>query len=204
VATEIAAIITNLRYFYEVADRTVIDVGAGGGQFVEFAARARHVLAVDPDGDAVATLRTALRQKGLEDRFQVVQSGFSDVSARADLVFFEFCLHEIPDPAAALHHALTLAPEVVVADHAPESQWSWLCGEEDKLVGSWTEVRRLQLVREARFQGVQRFRDYAELHAKLATAGEPTLQRIEAFRDQTDFSIPMPYRMALVARGARI
>jgi len=42
----------------------------------------------------------------------------------------------------------------------------------------------------------------ALLTPALATAGEPTLQRIEAYRDQTGFTIPMPYRMALARRSA--
>ena len=200
-ATDIAAVIRNLVAFHDFTQATVIHVGAGGGQFVGYAAAARRVLAVDPDADALDRLMRSLEEKGLTDRFQVVRSDLMAITAHADVVFFEFCLHEIPDPTAALRHALTLAPQVLVVDPAPGSPWAWTCGEEDKVVASWAAVTRLAVVREALFEGVQRFHDFAELHAKLATAGELALQRIEAYRDRMDFTIPMPYRMAVVARG---
>jgi len=198
-ATDLAAIVANIEAFYDFGGKTVIHVGAGGGQFIGYAARARGVLAVDPDPGAVERLRTAIRTQGLEERIVVVEADFLTLTDRADVVLFEFCLHEIADPAAALRHAGTLAPAALVVDPAPGSRWAWCCGEEDKVRRSWAAAERTRVRKRASFQGMQRFHDYAELFAKAGGLGEPTLSRIAAFRDRLDFTIDMPYQMALLA-----
>ncbi len=197
-ATDIAAILRNVESFHPLAGMTVLHVGAGGGQFIGYAARARSVVAVDPDPDAVARLEAAVREARLGDRFRVVRAGLLDVTERAEVVFFEFCLHEIADPGAALAHARTLAPETLVVDHAPGSRWSWCCGEEEKVERSWAAVDAARPVVGARFLAEQRFRDFAELEAKLGDLPEPTPARIAEYRCRAGFAIAMPYRMALV------
>src|SRR5512136_797280 len=117
-AADIAAIVRNLEAFYAFAGKTVLHVGAGGGQFIGYAALAKKVVGVDPDPDAVDRLKAVVREARLEDRFHVIQADLMAVNERADLAFFEFCLHEIADPVAALEHARSLAPETLVADHA--------------------------------------------------------------------------------------
>ncbi len=198
-ATDIEAIIRNIEAHYDFTGKSVIDVGAGGGQFVSYAARARKVLAVDPDADAVERLKGAIRQKGLEDRFTVLHADFMTVSARADVVFFGFCLHEIADPRAALRHARSLAPEILVADHAPGSKWTWYMCEAEKVQRSWAAAEEFRLAVDRNFSGAQRFHDYAELFAKVGSLGEPVIRRIEESRDRRDFTIDMPYRVALLA-----
>jgi SAM-dependent methyltransferase len=200
-ATDIAAIIRNLEAFYGFQGKTVLHVGAGGGQFIGYAAHARRVVGVDPDPEAVDRLKAAVFAVGLEDRFHVLQADLMTVSEKADVAFFEFCLHEIPDPAAALRHAHTLAPQILIVDPAPASRWAWYCGEEERVVESWMVVDRFPPARAARFLGKQVFRDYAELDAKIGMLGEPTLTRIAEFRTLKDFEIAMPYRMALLTTG---
>jgi len=197
-AADIAAIVRNLELFYAFAGKTVLHVGAGGGQFIGYAVHARRVLGVDSDPDAVDRLKSVVREAGLEDRFHVLQADLMAVTATADVVFFEFCLHEIADPAAALAHARSLAPETLIADHAPDSRWSWYCGEEDKVRRSWAAVDRAHPALGARFLGIQSFRNYGELVAKVGMLGEPTLSRIAEYDGRTDFTIEMPYRMALL------
>jgi len=200
-ATDIAAIVRHLEAFYPFKDKTVLHVGAGGGQFIAYAAHAKRVVGVDPDPEAVDRLKTAVREAGLQDRFHALQADLMTVTEKADVVFFEFCLHEIADPAAALRHARTLAPQTVVVDPAPGSKWAWYCGEEEKVVRSWAAVDRDPPALAARFIGKQSFHDYGELAAKIGMLGEPTLTRIAEFRDRTDFEIAMPYRMALLTTG---
>lgn len=197
-ATDIALILRRLEAFYAFDGKTVLHVGAGGGQFIAYAARAGRVVAVDPDPEAVDRLKGAVRDAHLADRVHVLQTDFFSVTQTADVAFFEFCLHEIPDPARALAHARTLAPETLVADHAPGSRWSWFCGEEDKVRGSWEAVDALRPALAARFIGRQEFRDFGELDAKIGMLGEPTTGRIAGYRDQADFTIEMPYRFALI------
>ena len=200
-ATDIAAIVRHLEAFYGFTGKTVLHVGAGGGQFIGYAARASRVVGVDPDAEAVDRLKAAIRTAGLQDRFHALQADLMTVTEKADVVFFEFCLHEIADPAAALRHAHTLAPQILVVDHAPASRWSWYCAEEEKVVESWAVVDHIPSARAARFLGKQSFHDYGELAAKIGMLGEPTLTRIAEFRGRTDFEIAMPYRMALLTTG---
>jgi SAM-dependent methyltransferase len=197
-ATDIAAILRNLESFYDFADKSVLHVGAGGGQFIGYAANARSVLAVDPDPAAVALLETAIRDQGLEDRLTVLQREFESVEARVDIVFLEFCLHEMDDPATALLHARSVAPEILVLDHEPQSPWAWYTCETEKAERSWASVRRGPIVRESTFEAVQRFRDYSELHAKIRPLGAPALARIRKFEGRRDISIEMKYAVALL------
>ena len=200
-ATDIAAIVRHLEDFYSFEGKTVLHVGAGGGQFIGYAVHATRVVGVDPDADAVDRLKAAIREAGLQDRFQALQADLMTVTEKADVVLFEFCLHEIADPAAALRHARSLAPQVLIVDPAPGSQWAWYCGEEEKVVRSWAAVEQFPPALAARFLGRQSFHDYGELAAKIGMLGEPTLTRIAEFRDRTDFEIAMPYRMALLTAG---
>lgn len=199
-ATDIAAILRNLESSYDFAGRSVIHVGAGGGQLVGYASRTRDVLGVDPDAVAVERLKAAIREHGIEDRFRVLQADVQSVSARADVVFFEFCLHEIVDPLTALRHALTLAPEVLVVDQTPDSAWAWQLCETEKVLRGWAAAERFPLAFDRTFQGVQRFHDHAELLAGVQALGECVVRRASEFSDRTDFSIDMPYRVALLAR----
>jgi hypothetical protein len=197
-ATDLARILDDLESCYDFTGRSVIHVGAGGGQLIGFAGRARTVLGVDPDVAAVERLRERVREAGLADRYRVLPSDILAVTERADVVFFEFCLHEIVDARTALRHAGRLAPEVLVADHAPSSSWSWYLGEAEKVLRGWAAVEHSPLLLDRTFTGLQRFHDHAELLAKAEVMGERSIRRIEEFRDRRDFTIAMPYRVALL------
>jgi hypothetical protein len=154
---------------------------------------------VDPDPAGIARLEESIRERSLEGRFTVFEGEIAAVTQRAELVLFEFCLHEIEDPAAALEHAQSLSPEILVIDHLPQSAWSWYTCETEKLERSWAAVRSLPILRETTYEAVQLFADFAELEAKLRILGEPALTRIQKLRGQTGLEIRMPYGMALVA-----
>src|ERR1017187_2301743 len=47
----------------------------------------------------------------------VVRANFEGVTVSGDVVYFEFCQHEMDDLRKALSHASTLAPDIVVFDH---------------------------------------------------------------------------------------
>lgn len=199
-ATDIAAILRDLESCYDFTDKSVIHVGAGGGQLVGYAGRARDVLGVDPDALAVERLKAAIRDHGLDQRFRALQSDVQSVSARADVVFFEFCLHEIVDPLTALRHARTLAPEVLVVDPAPGSAWAWHLCETEKVLRGWAAAERFPLALDRTFPGVQRFHDHAELLARVQALGECVIRRVRDFEGQRDFTIDMPYRVVLLAQ----
>ena len=197
-STDIAAILRNLESCYDFTGKSVIHVGAGGGQLIGYAGKARDVLGVDPDAAAVERLKAAIRERGLEDRFRVVQSDVQSVSARADVVFFEFCLHEIVDPLTALRHAQTLAPEVLVVDPTPGSAWAWHLCETEKVLRGWAAAERFPRAVDRIFPGMQRFRNHAELLAKVQVLGECVIRRVRDFEGRQDFSIDMPYRVVLL------
>jgi hypothetical protein len=201
-ATDISAIEANIEGFYDFAGKLVIHVGAGGGQLIGYASKARAVTAVDTDPAAVARLQEAIREKSLGDRFEVVLGDLSAVSSPADVVYFEFCLHEMEDPDQELRRGLELAPEGVVVDHLPESRWAWYAAEERKAEASWAALRRLKPVREASFEATQRFADFRELSSRISVLGEPAISRVRRLEEQRRISIQMLYGMALVRRQA--
>lgn len=200
-ATDIEAILSNINSFYDFQDKQVIHVGAGGGQLIGYASNTRSVIAVDFERTGITQLEAAIEAAGLNDRFSVVEADFLTVSARADLVFFEFCLHEMDDAAAALLHAHSLAPEVVVLDHVPDSQWAWHTCEEEKAARSWAAVRRCRVVREKSFHATQHFQDHAELLAKVEVLGEQAIDRSKPMVGQKGIKIEMGYAMVLVQSG---
>ena len=116
-ATDIQQIINNLLEFYNPYDKTVIIVGAGGGQFIEYETKARQILAIDKDPEGLRQLKEKSVLLGLEDKFIFIQNDFYGCEASGDLVMFEFCLHEMIDPENAIRQAQTKAPEILIMDH---------------------------------------------------------------------------------------
>lgn len=195
-ATDVAVILENLLGFYEFDNKVMISVGAGGGQLAGYGRVARKVIAVDPDGAALAALAERIRALGIGDRFVLVEKDFMAVTERADVVLFEFALHEIPDPGAALAHAATLAPDTVIIDHAPGSPWAHAVDETEKVAASWkaAAARGIRCVKD--HDTVQLFPSYRELFDKVKSQGAEAIRRIERWRGCTDITIPMAYRIA--------
>lgn len=197
-ATDIALVIRNLLEFYPFAGKTVVSVGAGGGQLVEYGREARKVIAVDQDAVALQRLAEVVRAKDLPGSFELVHADFLNVTARGDVVLFEFSLHEMPDPESALAHARTLAPDVVVLDHAPGSEWAWHVVEEEKVLRSAEAVRQLGGRAERLFRSEQRFSDHTALLAKVSGQGPLAVARAERFRGVEGIVIPFGYGIAFL------
>ncbi len=195
-ATDLAALLDNLLRFYPFDGKVVLAVGAGGGQLAGYGRAAHRVIAVDPDSAALAALAERIAALGISDRFVLVANDFMAVNERADVVLFEFALHELPDPAAALEHAGALAPDTVVIDHAPGSPWAHTADEAEKVAAAWQTVADRGVRREAGFDAVQRFASYGELAKKLAGQGAEAMRRIERWRGCAEIAIPMEYRIA--------
>ncbi len=196
-ATDIQAILKNLSSCYQFRDKSVIHVGAGGGQFLGYAADVRSVIAVDPEISAVNQLRSALVSLPFRDRFRVVQGEFGPHLGGADVVFFEFCLHEISEPQIALRDAKVIAPDVVVIDHDPESRWAWHTAETEKARNSWAAVEKYPMRVDRRFTGVQLFADVSALLQKVGVLGEPAVSRAQQYSGARSIEIEMKYRIAV-------
>ena len=197
-ATDIKKIISNLFKFYNFDNKEIISVGAGGGQLIEYGRNSKNVSAVDCNERALSKLRDNLTGSGLEDKFTLIYSDFYLTDLKGDLVVFEFCLHEMKDAETALKHAQTMAPDVLILDHWPGSEWAFTGNEEENIVKSWAALNRFHLKKIQKYDTVQVFHDYEEIYQKVKLQGEISIERINKYKDKTNFSIPMSYGFALI------
>lgn len=199
-AADYALMMQNLISFYDFTGKTLVSIGAGGEQSVRYGHVPWKIVAIDRDAGALELLRTAVARNGLGDRYEFVHGDFltMDLPARGDVALFEFCLHEMTDAALALSRAGRLAPDVVVFDHGRASEWAYYVAEEDKVDRSWNALERFRVVRHKEFATEQRFRDHAELLAKVSPQGETAIRRIARFEGRTGITIPMTYALAVV------
>lgn len=191
----------NFRQFYEFSGKTVVGVGAGGGPFTDLVCEARKLIVIDKDPAAIRQWEARIAAGGLKDRVEVVHADFCATSPRGDVVYFEFCLHEMDDPSQTLRHALTLAPEVLVFDHLPDSEWAFQGAEEDKVRRSTDALASFHCLRRQAFRTEQRFQTYQQLLDRLSSQGALAMQRAERYRDADEIVIPMTYGVSLLCGG---
>lgn len=197
-AVDINKILENLFEFYDFKNQTIISVGAGGGQFIEYGRSSKQVIAIDNDKEALIRLENSLRESQLLDKFILINSDFYIVNKKGDVVMFEFCLHEMKNPEAAINHALTLAPNILINDHWPNSEWAYIVDEEEKVINSWEALKRFNIIKVQRYDTVQFFHHYEELYQKVKVQGENSINRISQYMDKKDFTIQMSYGFALI------
>jgi tRNA G37 N-methylase Trm5 len=195
---DVKRIIQNLLAVYDFSGRTIIVVGGGGGQFIEYGRRAARILALDSDAEAIRLLRENLKKAGLEDRFTPILGDFFKASLKADAVLFEFCLHEMSDPKAAIRHAQTMASDIIVLDHWPDSEWSYYTAEAEKITASWAALESFPFREKKKYDAVHFFNDYDELYRKVKGQGDLSLARIEIFRSRMNIAIPISYGIAVI------
>jgi len=197
-ATDYGKLTENLHRFYDFTGKVVLFVGAGGRQLLDSSIRTKKVIAIDENAQSLKELEANIAAKGMQDSVEIVGSRFGDVSARGDVVYFEFCLHEMDDPQQALSHARALAPDMVVFDHLPGSEWVFHAAEEDKVRRSAEAMERFGVRRRETFRTEQRFQDYDELLAKVRVQGATAIDRAQRFTGATNIVIPMTYELALL------
>lgn len=125
-ATDNKRIVKNLSEFYDFNNQTIIIVGAGGGQFIAYGYMSKKVYAIDNNEPSLYKLKNKLLQTKISDKFTLIYSDFCHTNLIGEVVFFEFCLHEMKDPVTALKHAQTMAPNILIADHWPGSEWAYM------------------------------------------------------------------------------
>ncbi len=194
----------NIREFYSFSGKKVLAVGAGNGPLTDVVLESRKLIVIDKDPAAISQWQAKVIADGLQDRVDVIQADFCETSPRGDVVYFEFCLHEMNDPGQALRHALTLAPEVLVFDHLPDSQWAFHAAEEDKVRRSTGALAGFACTRRKAFRTEQRFPEYQQLVDKVSCQGEVALRRAERYRDAADIAIPMTYGLTLLDSEASL
>ena len=196
-ATDYGKLTENLHHFYDFTGKVVLFVGAGGRQLLDPPSH-QKLIAIDENAQSLKELEANIAAQGMQDSVEVVGSRFEDVTARGDVVYFEFCLHEMDDPQQALAHARALAPDMVVFDHLPGSEWVFHAAEEDKVRRSAEAMKRFGVRRRETFRTEQRFRDYDELLAKVRVQGTTAIDRAQRFAGATNIVIPMTYELALL------
>jgi len=197
-AADYGKMVRELQSFYDFAGKRVLAVGFGGGKLIDLSRTARKLIAIDLDATAIRQLADRIAAENLEERVEVLHADFCETTRRGDVVYFEFSLHEMEDPEKALRHAATLAPEILVFDHLPDSEWVFLAAEEDKVRRSTSALESLPWARRQSYRTDQRFKDYAELLEKLSSQGEMAIARVARFQRRTDIVIPMPYGLTLL------
>lgn len=197
-AIDAKKLIGNLLSFYDFSGKTVLSVGAGGGQLVEYARTAKKVYAVDIDRTALDRLSECLTKLDLSDKFSLIHSDFEKVDVKADVVLFEFCLHEMPDAKTAITHAQTLSRNIVICDHLYTSEWAYCVDEDQKAKKVWDVLNTFPDKKINLYDTEQRFASYDELYNKVKVQGETTLSRIKKYEGCTNFIIPMKYTIAML------
>jgi tRNA A58 N-methylase Trm61 len=202
-AADYKQMMQNLRAFYDFSGKEVLAVGAGGGQLVELGRGARKFTAIDNDPAAIRQLEARLAAHGLQDQVEIVNADLFKTSLHGDVVYFEFCLHEMDDPENALRHASTLAPDVLIFDHLPDSPWAFHAAEEDKVRRSTNTLAHFDCVRHQAFRTEQHFQDHARLLEKISCQGELAVERARRFLGETNIVILMTYGLTLLAGAPR-
>lgn len=188
----------DLSRFYPFAGKLVLFIGAAGKQLLDPNTPARKLIAVDEDAQALEALRADVAAKGLNDSVDVIAGDFEEITVQGDVVYFEFCLHEMPDPLRALQHAKSLASDIVVYDHSGGSEWIYYGAEEDKVAHSSEVMRQFGIRRQQEFHAEQHFANFDELYAKVAPQGELAIKRIQRFAGMTEIVIPFSYELNLL------
>ena len=191
--------ITNLLNFFDLTNKTIISVGAGGGQFVEYGRNACKVFAIDCDESALEMLKESLSKSGLTNKFTLIHSDFYRADQKGDVVIFELSLHELYDPALAIRHALTLAPNVLILDHWVNSGWVYFIDEKEKVARSWAALNAFDFKKFQQYDTFEFFSDYEELYEKIKGQGETAISRIEEFKNTKNFTIPLSYAIVLIS-----
>ena len=197
-ATDYSKLTANLCSFYDFTDKVVLFVGAAGRQLLDPTARTRKLICIDKDAAAIRQLQSDIDTKGLQNSMQAIAADFADVNLSCGTLYFEFCLHEMDDPERALHHAKTLAPDIVVYDHSPRSEWIYYGAEEDKVARSAAVMQRFGICRHQAFHAEQKFATFADLLAKVSPQGSLAIERVQCFTESTNIVIPMDYELNLL------
>ena len=187
----------NLRRFYDFTGKTVLFVGEGGRQFLDPSFKTKKLVAIDRNVEALGELKKKIAGRGAQGSLGVLGAEF-EVPLSGDTVYFEFCLHETVDPQKTLAHARALAPDVVVLDHSPGSDWSFYVAEEERVRRSAEAMKRFGIRRRETLHVQQHFKDYVELLAKVAEQGTVAIQRVQRFAGTTNIVIPMNCELALL------
>ena len=188
----------NLTRFYDFGGKSALCVGAGGGLLLDPASGVERVVAIDRDAKSLQKFRAESKTKWAGVPIRFVPRRFETVGLRGDVVYFEFCMHQMEDPRAALEHARSLAPDIVAIDHLPGSKWVYYWAGEDVVLRSTEALESFGVRRRRRFTAEQRFKDWKALAARLSGEGEESRRRVLELKGNKDVRMRMDYGIYLL------
>jgi hypothetical protein len=186
-----------LHNFYDFAGKVVLYVGAGRGQLLDPQVETRDTILIDRDEKSL-TPNKAGNASAAQGHLKTAVVDFKELNIPGDVVYFEFCLHEMDDPQQAIVHAQTLARDVVIFEHSPGSEWVFYAAEDQDVIRSARALAQFPVKRREDVYAEQTFRDHAELVAKLSTQGDLAIQRALRLAGETDIVVPMRCILALL------
>ena len=157
-----------------VRGASVVDLHCGGGRWLIAVARRfpeTRLLGVESEPDSVARARRNVEAAGFGDRIRIVEAAVTDVDVSIgvhDLAYFQYALHQLPDPVAALRaawRALTTGGRIVALDWTAPTDIEEYRTEHGRLISG------IQL--DELFQGT-RLRTLEEMVAMVAEAELPS------------------------------
>jgi 2-polyprenyl-3-methyl-5-hydroxy-6-metoxy-1,4-benzoquinol methylase len=188
----------NLIRFYDFNGKRVLYVGSGGGQLLGPDSGVREVVAIDSNGEALEGFRKVAKTKWAGIPIQFVPRKFETVDMKGDVIYFEFCLHQMADPLKALEHARSLAPDIVVMDHLPNSEWMFYAAEENLALQSTKAAEAFGIRNRETLLAEQRFKDYEEIATRLSGQGELSKKRLLSLKGAKDIRLRMDYSLYLL------
>jgi hypothetical protein len=187
-----------LTRFYDFSGKSALCVGAGGGLLLNPASGVASVVAIDRNAKSLQEFHVKSKTTwgGIPIRF--VPRKFETVDFRGDVVYFEFCMHQMEDPGGVLKHAHSMARDIVVIDHLPGSEWVYYWAGEDVVRRSTKALGSFGIRRRRKFTAEQRFEDWKALAARLSGQGKESRRRVLGLKGTANVRIRMDYGLYLL------
>jgi ubiquinone/menaquinone biosynthesis C-methylase UbiE len=187
--------INNIDAFIDFSNKTVMIVGAGGGQLMGYAGTANQIIAVDNNKEAIEQLEKRIRNSELINKYKTIMSDFESVNEKVDILVFEFSLHEMENIQKAIEHAKEIAGRVIIFDHVYDSEWVTIVQENNKIETEDKILNSIAVIRQAHFHAMQAFVQYDDLKKKVECQGEGAIKAIRKYLDKEDITIDMEYKL---------
>ena len=153
-------------------------------------------MAVDCSKKAIEELKNVIINDNSQGKYELVNDRFENIDCNGDVVVFEFSLHEFPDVPRAIEHAFDMTKEVIIAEHASDSEWICLADEDHNAKRVEEAIKDWEIKRKDEYCAIKEFEDYDDLKRKLGVDEEQSeTHRICEYRGRKEIKIQMKYRI---------
>lgn len=193
-----AELSANLARFYDFRGRSVLYVGAGLDQILRPSCGVASVVAIDRDPASLEGFRKEAPTVWAGIPVQFIPRSFEAVETRGDAVYFEFCMHYMKDPTETLKRARSLAEDIVIMDHLPDSKWVYYWAGEEAVSRSTGAIEAFGVRRRQALVAEQRFEDWRALADRLKDEGAESKRRVLELEGAKDIRMRMDYCLYLL------